>query len=82
MILNEVTRLVEFQECPKYFFRLPTTCKNSRSFRMIFNDIAKLVELQECPKYFLRLPTTCKKFYKLQKNFDYSYKACGPSRAS
>ena len=66
MILNDVTKLVDLQECPKDY---PLLVKNSTSFKMILYEVTKLVDLQECPKYFFRLPTTCKKFYKLQNDF-------------
>ena len=36
MVLNEVKKLVDLSECPKYFFWLPTTCKK---FYRLQNDI-------------------------------------------
>ena len=52
MILNDVTKLVDLQECPKYFSDYPQLLKNSTSFRMILNEVTRLVALQECSKYF------------------------------
>ena len=49
MILNEVTRLVDLQECPKYFSDYPQLVKNSASFKMILHEVTKLVDNQECP---------------------------------
>ena len=68
MILNEVSKLLDLPECPKYSYYYPQLVKNSTGFRKISNEVTKLVHFQEGPKYFFRQPTTCKKFYKLQNN--------------
>ena len=47
-------------KCPKYFFWLFTSCKNSPSFKIILNRVTKPVDLPECPKYLSDYPQVVK----------------------
>ena len=70
MILNEVTKLVDLPECPKYFFRMSQVVNTSSSFRTILNGVTMLVDIPEGPKYFFRLPQvvkTCTNFRMILK---------------
>ena len=67
ILLNEITKLVDFHECLKYFSDCPQLVKDSTSFRMILYLVSKLVDLPEGPEYFFWFPIT----YKILQTLEY-----------
>ena len=71
--------LLGFLSVLNIFSDSPQHAKKSTNFRIVLNEVRKLVDLSDCPKYIFWVPRTFKKFYELQNNFEWRFKAFGPS---